>query len=425
MRILDLISKQDKVLILGFAREGQSTLKFLKTKFPLLQIDTADQKDDPNYLARLQDYQLVIKTPGISPHKPEIEAAKKAGVVFTSHMQIFLEACPSQKTIGVSGTKGKSTTTSLIYALLSAHHLPAVLVGNIGTPALDFLPEITADTWVVMELSSYQLMELSVSPHIAVMQNIFPDHLDYHLDFAEYVSAKQNLVRYQSDQDLFIYNSANDLCLQTAALTVAKKIPFTVADFPQVIHTQLLGIHNRLNILPSWIIAQNLHLPEEISLQAIADFSPLDTRLNKVAVINGVEFYEDTLATIPEATIAAISALQPSVTTLIAGGHDRKQNYSELAKKILDSNIKTLIVFPSTGPRIWSEITSINPQSGITYFYTESMQDAVKLALDHTVSGQIVLLSPAAPSFTLFKDYRDESQQYRQHLQLLSGTSSV
>lgn len=424
MRILDLISRQKKILILGFAREGQSTYNFLHTRYPHLQIHTADQKDSPDYLSRLKDYQVVIKTPGISPHKPEIEAAKAAGVVFTSHMQIFLEACPSANTIGVSGTKGKSTTTSLIHSVLKAHHLPAVLVGNIGTPALDFLSEITPETWVVMELSSYQLMDLSVSPHIAVMQNIFADHLDYHTDFSEYVSAKQNLVRFQTSTDYFFFNSENSYCIQTAKLTPAQKIPFTAADLPDLIHTQLLGQHNHLNILPAWLIAQSLSLPESITLQAIADFVPLATRLQEVASVNGVSFYEDTLATIPEATIAGLAALHPGVTTLIAGGYDRKQNYSELAQKILNSNIKTLIVFPDTGPRIWSEITSLNPASGINYFYTESMQSAVQLALDHTASGQIVLLSPAAPSFTLFKDYRDESEQYQKYIHLLSEASS-
>src|SRR3989344_5391093 len=134
MKILDQIAKLDKVLILGFAREGQSTSNFLHKKFPHLQIDTADQKDGPDYLSRLSDYPLIIKSPGVSPHKPEIVAAKASGTIFTSHMQIFFEVCPSKKTIGVTGTKGKSTTASLIYHVLITNGIPAVLAGNIGSP---------------------------------------------------------------------------------------------------------------------------------------------------------------------------------------------------------------------------------------------------------------------------------------------------
>jgi len=424
--ILDQISKKDKVLILGFAREGQSTKNFLQQRYPDLRIDTADQKDGPDYLKNLPNYKIIIKTPGISPHKPEIEAAKKAGVIFTSHMQIFLDVCPSKNTIGVTGTKGKSTTTSLIYAVLKSNNLPCVLVGNIGQSALDFLSEITPDTWVVMELSSYQLLDLSVSPHLAVLQAIFPDHLDYHTDFNEYQKAKANIFKFQKPGDYLIYNSGNPNTQQlvTQFPNSHKLLPFDLSDFDPNIITKLLGDHNKLNIIPSLIISRLLKLPKKLTYQAIEDFHPLDTRLELVTTKNGIRFYADTLATIPEATIAAIDALHPNVETLIAGGHERKQNYLELAKKILDSKIKTLILFPATGPRIAAEIKHLtsNPSpeirrgesKGVRFYHTDNMKEAVRFALDHTASGKICLLSPAAPSFTLFKDYKDEYNQYKQ-----------
>src|SRR3990167_4608026 len=287
--ILDEISKLNKVLVLGFAREGQSTSNFLHSKFPDLQIDHADQKDGPDYLSHLTDYSLVIKSPGVSPHKPEIVAAKSAGVIFTSHMQIFFEVCPSKNTIGVTGTKGKSTTTSLIHHVLK-DHFPTVLVGNIGKPALDYLNEITPQTWVVCELSSYQLMDLTVSPHIAVLQNIYPDHLDYHKDFEEYKNAKLNIAKYQTPNDYLI----------------------TKLDIPDPpIPSQLLGSHNQLNILPSVIIGRLLKIPDAKIYAAIKTFKPLETRLELIAEKNGIKFYADTLATIPEATIAAIDTLHP------------------------------------------------------------------------------------------------------------------
>lgn len=403
--ILDDISKLDKILILGFAREGQSTKKFLGSKFPNLKIDSTDQKDSPDYLSHLTDYHLIIKSPGVSPHKPEIVAAKKAGVKFTSHMQIFFEVCPSKNIIGVTGTKGKSTTTSLIYHVLSPH-VPAVLVGNIGKPALDYLNEITPETWVVCELSSYQLTDLTVSPHIAVLQNIYPDHLDYHQNFEEYKNAKLNITKYQTSSDYLI--TAFD------APTKAQKIMIQ----SEPVQSQLLGQHNLYNIKPSIIIGELLGIPKPAILESIKSFKPLETRLEFVAEKQGIKFYADTLATIPEATIAAIDTLHPA--TLIAGGHDRHQDYSELAQKIVSSGIKTLILFPATGEIIKRSLLSrVNGDSlkeSPKIFPATSMPEAVKLAFEHTPKNSTCLLSPAAPSFTLFSDYRDEHEKYKKSI---------
>ena len=410
MPILDRIAKLDKVLILGFAREGESTQHFLKDRFPHLNIDTTDQKDGPDYLARLADYPLVIKSPGVSPHKPEIVAAQKSGTVFTSHMQIFFEVCPSPKTIGVTGTKGKSTTTSLIHHVLLENSISSILVGNIGKPALDFLPEITPDTWVATELSSYQLVDLTVSPHIAVLQNIYPDHLDYHKDFAEYKTAKLNITKYQTADDYLI--TAIDIP------TRAKKIIVSVPDQP--VPSQLLGTHSQLNIRPAVIIGEILNLPKDKVLSAISTFKPLETRLEFIAEKRGVKFYADTLATIPEAAIAAIDTLHPA--TLIAGGHDRRQDYKQLAQKIIGSGIRTLILFPATGPRIWQEVQKHLEGGRMDSFQVNSMSEAVKLSFTHTSPGSICLLSPAAPSFTLFKDYRDEHRQFKLQIERFGAT---
>lgn len=434
--ILDQISKLDKILILGFAREGQSTYNFLRSKFPNLRIGLADQNPpteipkDPNietyfgqnYLWTLntEHWTLVIKTPGISPHKPEIQEAIKNGVIFTSQTEIFFETCPG-KIIGVTGTKGKSTTASLIYHVLSQNNIKSILVGNIGKPALDFLDEIYQDTWVVVELSSYQLMDLQKSPQIAVLQNIYPDHLDYHQNFEEYTNAKLNITKYQTSTDLLI--TAFDTPTQ------AKKI---IID-PEPVESNLLGRHNLFNIKPSIIIGELLGIPKSRILDSIKTFVPLDTRLTPIATVSDITFYEDVLATIPEATIAAIDALSginSGVKTLIAGGHDRKQNYSILAENILNSGISTLILFPETGNRIEQAILNspfYSPsliKEGVRgrfkIFHVSTMSDAVNFAFENTPKNGLVLLSPAAPSFTLFKDYRDESSQYRAAIQNLS-----
>lgn len=390
--IIDQIAKAKKILILGYGREGQSTHKFLANRFPGLAIDFADKKDDPHYLNKIKNYEIVIKTPGISPHFPEIVKAKNIGKLITSQTQIFFELCPA-KIIGVTGTKGKSTTTSLIYHVLKENNIKTVLVGNIGKPMLDYLSEITQDIWVVAELSSYQLMDLQKSPHIAVLQAIYPDHLDYHQSFEEYKNAKLNIAKYQKPGDYFIH----DLPL------------------PQKpIESQLLGKHNQPNILPSIEIGKILKIPKAKILAAIQTFRPLETRLENCGTRQGITFYADTLATIPEATIAAIDALNPQ--TLIAGGHDRHQDYAALGKKIDVSNIKTLILFPNTGERIKNPIT----RKTIQCFSANSMQEAVNFAFQYTENGKICLLSPAAPSFTLFKDYRDEAEQYKKSIKDLS-----
>lgn len=430
--ILEQLKSAKKVLLLGFAREGQSTYRFLRSHYPKLEIALADQKSPAelpdgfngvtffgdNYLNSLatDNWQLIIKSPGISPHKPEIVAAQKAGIVIASHTQIFFEACPA-KIIGVTGTKGKSTTSSLIHHVLSANGIPSMLVGNIGKPALDYLPEIRRDTWVVMELSSYQLMDIQSSPHIAVLQNIFADHLDYHLDLNEYIEAKAGIFKFQAKTDYLIYNSDNAACAKLVSQYPREQhlLPYRLSDYDNSITTALLGDHNKYNIIPSQFIGNLVGLTPSQVAAAVATFVPLDTRLQHVGTAHGIRFYADTLATIPEATIAAIDALGLGVATLIAGGHDRKQNYSKLAEKIINSGINTLVLFPETGKRIWSEVQKAavrmdtqKPQ----VFFAENMADAVKFALDHTVSGKICLLSPAAPSFTLFKDYRDEHEQY-------------
>lgn len=400
MKILDQISKLDKVLILGYAREGQSTLNFLKNKFPDLQIDHTDQKDGSDYLKNLQNYKLIIKTPGISPHLPEIINAKKSGTIFTSQMQIFLEECPG-KIIGITGTKGKSTTSSLIYHVLK-NHFPTILAGNIGRPVLDYLDEITPDTYVVCEMSSYQLMDITKSPHIAVLLNIYPDHLDYHKNFEEYKNAKLNITKYQTSSDY--------LLTTTDTKTKAQKI-FII---PTPVESPLLGKHNLYNIQPAILIGKLLGISKQQILNSIKTFKPLETRLELVAEKNNIKFYSDTLATIPEATIAAINTLNPA--TLIAGGHDRHQDYSELTQKIINSNIQTLILFPATGKIIERSLLSAlkgdSFQESPKLFSVDSMSEAVKLTFENTSPGGICLLSPAAPSFTLFKDYRDERDQF-------------
>lgn len=427
--------RNQRVLILGFGREGQSTYRFLRKKFPDLPLAVADKisspdaYDDseltfyfgPDHLKSLVDFQIIIKTPGISPNLPEIRQAKMHGKTIISQTQIFLELCRG-KIIGVTGTKGKSTTASLIHHVLQETGVSAILLGNIGIPPLDCLELGDEVSYFVFEMSSHQLVDVIKSPHLAVLQNIVPEHLDYYASFEEYVSAKANIAKFQTSEDCFIFNADFPIPTKIAELTVARKIPFSLRDFDPRIRSRLIGDFNEYNILPATIIGDLLGLPKTQVYEAIESFSPLDHRLQLVGSYRGISFYDAVLSTVPEATISAIEALSDNVCTLICGGHERQQNYQELAQKILRSQIEVVILFPATGQRIWDEIEKANETSKpIKHFFVDNMADAVQLAYQYTNSNTSCLLAPAAPSFTVFKDYIDEAQQYKQWIIELSN----
>ncbi len=359
--LLEKYKDQISILILGMGREGQATKKLLK-KFNI-KFSTADttKKD---YLG---NYDVIIKSPGI-PYLPEIEKAKGQGKIITSATQIFFDLYKG-KIIGVTGTKGKSTTASLIYAVLKAGGLDVQIVGNIGKPALQLLNE---NSIVVYELSSFQLADLSSSPHIAVVTNIYQDHLDYHGSFENYKKAKENIFKYQTEKDYLIKKSG---------VEAAKEV------------------------------AKIFKIPQEKINKAISEFKSLPHRLELVGEIKGIKFYNDSLATNPHATIYGLKKLGDDVQTLIAGGFDRGIDYSILGPAIDNSEIKNLILFPTTGEKIGNAV-----KKDINKFNVSSMKEAVKLAFEKTSPGKICLLSPASASFNMFTDYEDRGNQFKKEI---------
>lgn len=422
--ILDDIAAAGRVLLLGYGREGQSTEQFLSARLPRLEIETADHAQDKHYLKKVENHSWIIKSPGISPHLKELEQAKQRGVQFTSATQIFFEICPA-KIIGVTGTKGKSTTASLIHHLLHTAGWDSVLVGNIGQPALDQVAEINLNTHVVFELSSHQLMDLSKSPQVAVMLNILPEHLDYYADFAEYQQAKLRLTQFQSKNDLLIYIAKNPtLALQIEGSSGAGiRIPLTQeiitagpwsALNPQ--QNPLKGTFNWENIAAAWTTVTHLGLSDDQTKLGLSTYRPLEGRLELVGGhdFGGIFFYDDRLATIPEAAIAALQTLGTQVQTMFLGGADRKQDFTELGRVVVASGVRNVILFPETGKRVWKSIQIANTGNrDIQHFFVDNMNEAVRLAYQHTSPGKIVLMSNASPSFGLFKDYRDKAEQYQ------------
>jgi len=416
--------KNKKILILGFGREGIDTFLFLRKLFPEKIIGIADKdkkeiKDKKvklyfgkNYLGSIKDYDIVIKSPGIPIHLPEIKTAFKQNKI-NSQTEIFFDNCPGT-IIGITGTKGKSTTTALIYDILKIAGLKTHLVGNIGNPVLNLLSKATEKDIYVYELSSHQLYNLNKSPHIAVFLNVFPEHLDYYKNIQEYAKAKANIALNQSKNDYLIYNSA-DKIVSAFAKTLRQ-----AQDGPKQI--PIKGEYYELDKTAARKVGEIFKIPKQKIEKAIKNFKPLPHRLEPVGTFKGITFYNDALSTIPETAIFAIDKLEDRVQTIILGGFDRNIKFEKLAKKILTSKIKNVILFPTTGIKIWRTILKLArgkklPKS----FFTDNMPEAVKIAYQNTDKGKICLLSTASTSFSIFKDYREKGNLFKKYVKKIGA----
>lgn len=434
-------------LILGFGREGVSTLTYLLTLSDQpLSVTIYDQRELTQLSDRAQtllqntpqvhlelgkplsalnfdEYDRIVKSPGI----PNKDLPSDLWGKITSQTQLFMENCPSQ-VIGVTGTKGKSTTASLIHAICQTAGQPSLLLGNIGIPPLDSLELITQDTLVILELSSHQLSTLKESPHIAVLLGIYPEHLDYYPSMEEYLAAKANITKFQTPRDYLIYNSQNDLASTIASVSLAQLRPVAQLEIDhanQLLRdAELHGEMNAINAACAEAVAQILGVDQISIKQGIQNFHSLDHRLEKVGEYRGITFYNDSLSTVPQATIAALNTLGPQVSTVILGGYERNLSYRVLAEDLLSRpSVRNLIFFPTTGQKIWDEITSLQFDADQRYNITfvSNMRDAIVFAYAHTQPGEICLLSPGATSFETFIDYQDRGNQFKDQVQKLSA----
>lgn len=426
--------KDKKILILGFGREGKDALLFLRKLFPSKKIGIADQNENcknlkiqdkniiwhlgKDYLRAISKYDLIIKSPGIPIHLPEVEKAYKEKKI-TSATEIFFKFFPG-KIIGITGTKGKSTTTYLIYKILKAKLNSVYLVGNIGRPPLKVLLSAKKNSIAVFELSSHQLYNLCYSPHIAVFLNFYPEHLDYYKDIEEYLNAKANITLWQTSEDFLVYNPRNKEVKKVALISKAQKIPLY---FPEKIvkecgiqKTKFAGNFYSLNMAAAIKVGEILKIEKKVMKKVIENFKPLYHRLEFVGEFKGIKFYNDSLSTIPETTIFAIRTFKDKIGSLILGGFDRGVSYTKLAKEILKRKIPLLIFFPESGDRIWREILKFSKNKLPKAFLVQSMKDAVKIAFSSTKKGKICLLSPASPSFGLFRNYKERGNLFKKYV---------
>ncbi len=449
--------KDKNILILGFGREGQSSYKLLRKHFPDLKLTIADSSplgeasslrlSDKNlnfilgedYLKNLSGFNMIIKTPGIPLHKLPKNIPP---VYITSQTDFFLHLF-SKQIIGITGTKGKSTTASLIYHIIKLHTYDVVLVGNIGIPPFSLIDEIGENTKIVYELSCHQLNDVTVSPHISVLLNIYREHLDYYRHFEEYQLAKYNITRYQKPDDYFIYHKEDEntrILINTFQQKVNyypyslnnksdkgcyienNKIIFASENHKHEVYNlsnerHLIGEHNILNIMAAVNACKLLEIPDEIIIKGINTFKGLKHRLEYIGEIDNVHYYNDSIATIPEATIEAVKALK-NVNTLILGGFDRGLDYSGLINFILTSSVQNLIFLGPAGERMYkqlNELKTTNYELRTTNYelLVKDLSEAVSIAKTKTAKGTICLLSPAAASYDMFKDFEDRGDTFR------------
>lgn len=430
--------KNKKVAILGFGLEGKDALIFLlergakvsifdRKKESQLDLDDIDRTKGSlfcgkNYdLGKLSGYDIVVRSPGVYPFLDEIVRAEKKGVEITSPTKIFFDLCPS-KIIGVTGTKGKGTTASLIYEMLKAGGKDVYLAGNIGVAYLEILPKLSEKSLVVLELSSFQLIDVKKSPDIAVVLNITVDHLDWHKNKKEYVDAKKNIVKYQDKNDVAVINKDYSAPKKFAKETRAKVNFFSKKTLSEKFKDGLLlrGEHNLENIAASVAVVKIFGVGDRDVIKVLSKFKGLKHRLEFVGKVNDITFYNDSFATGPQPTIAAIKAF-PEPITLILGGYDKGLNYKGLAEIIAKrKNFKTVILIGGLSGKINNQLKKTSFHGKIIKLGKSAMRAIVQKAYDVTPKGGIILLSPAAASFDMFKDYKDRGNQFKKAVKSLN-----
>ncbi|MDR4989215.1 MAG: UDP-N-acetylmuramoyl-L-alanine--D-glutamate ligase [Bacteroidales bacterium] len=438
-----------RIAVLGYGLEGRSSCRQILKFLPDAQLIICDSnaklrnilsgENHPvntryflgeDYLSGLEEADVIIKTPGISykliQHIPRERFVTQTG--------LFLEAYRDQ-VVGITGTKGKSTTASLLHHILHTAGRNTILAGNIGTPVFDVLDQIGRDTVVVVEMSSHQLEYTGISPHIAVLLNVFKEHLDHYAAFEDYLEAKLNIVRWQSRDDCLFFHqrdvpvpvgqineesrqfSIGDTCGRSGALLYdGDAVVFdqinTCLPLPGVFSKSVLrGAHNKVNIAAAAGVSALLGVKAGDIVQGVADFRGLPHRLEYIGTYHGVHYYNDSIATIPEACMEALKAL-PETATLILGGFDRGLDYRELMQFLAASNVQNLLFTGDAGARMHAMTAGEEGFSGKNCLPASGFDEAVQLACRHTPAGKACLLSPAAASYDAFSDFRERGERF-------------
>ena len=439
--MLDLLRKKiqnKKVLILGFGREGKSTYKRIREAggYDLIAISdknniSADLPDDvriicgENYQSVIDDYDIVFKSPGVVLEKPFVSYK----CLITSQTELFIERYSSQ-IIGITGTKGKSTTTTLIYHILSENSVDSVLTGNIGIPSFDVIDDIKDTTKVVFELSCHQLENIRFSPEYAIFLNLYEEHLDHYGSFEKYAAAKKNIYKYQNEKSVLICNSDilpdSSECVSNIVSCSQNDLNSDIYIENNVIHfkgetviidcdrTSLVGDHNYYNIGVAYGICRMMGLSLEQTMNAVYTYKPLPHRLEYIGESEGVKYYDDSISTICAAAIQAVTSLR-DVDTVIIGGMDRGIDYTELIEFLSDCSVSNIILMSDSGKRINNEIRQRYTDNCFIkkILQADKLDEAVSLAKKYTSKGKTCVMSPAAASYNDFKNFEERGDAFR------------
>ena len=442
--------KDKKIVILGFGVEGKSTYEFIRKYLPNIPLvirysksaldeETKYLNRDKNlkfvigdtYLDGIESCDIILKSPGVSFKNIDISKFKDK---ITSQLELFLEYSKSF-TIGITGTKGKSTTSSLIYEILKINGKDAELLGNIGTPIFDEIDRIKESTITVLEISSHALQYIKKSPNISILLNLFEEHLDHYKSFEEYGEAKFNILKFQKDNDIAIFNldnnqmrdkgykykesdyavTLNNVKNDITDNTIYKKDDYIYCNNKPIYNVndkrKLKGDHNLNDIMFCLAVSNILELDIKKTINTINEFNTLEHRLEFVGEYDDVEYYNDSIATIPEATIESIKALE-NVNTLIVGGNDRGVNQNNLIHFLVKSDVQNIICLPKTGEYIYKGLK----QSNKNIFEVKEMKEAVNIAKKVTKKNSICLLSPAASSYGYFKNFKERGNVFKKYV---------
>ncbi|MCA9324566.1 UDP-N-acetylmuramoyl-L-alanine--D-glutamate ligase [Candidatus Saccharibacteria bacterium] len=427
------------IAIVGFSVEGRATYDYFARqgghRLTICDQDTSLQLPEAvqgilgdAYLDNLGQFDLVVRSAGIHPRQILDKNPDLAGKI-TSQINIFLEACPTKNIIGVTGTKGKGTTSTLITKMLEANGQRVFLGGNIGVAPLSFIDQIGADDWVVLELSSFQLIDTQRSPHIGVCLMVVPEHLNWHADMEEYLVAKEQLFAHQTADDIAIYNAENDNSYRIASAGLGQTVPFMTApgaavqngfiavEDQQIISVddiRLLGKHNWQNVCAAvttlWLAG--FTDPEPLR-KVLGEFSGLEHRLEFVREYNGIKLFNDSFSSGLLATEAAIDAV-PGQKVMIVGGFDRMLPLEHFVNFVSGrEDIRTLMIVGQSGPRLIEALQAAEVSDYTEATDVKTMPEVVQRALSLAQNGDSIVLSPGFASFDMFKNFEDRGQQFK------------
>lgn len=436
--LIDYLSDKN-INILGFGREGQSTYKLIRKYLPNKIITISDLKEnfqdnfdflqnDKNlnlisgekYLDNLERFDIIIKSPGISFAKIDITQFKDK---ISSQMELFLQFFDNY-TIGITGTKGKSTTSSLIYTILKDQNKDVLLLGNIGKPIFDYINEISNTTILVLEMSAHQLEFMKYSPNISILLNLFEEHLDHYKSYEDYIAAKCNIYKFQHENDYFLYSLDNETLKEhvknpkakTYTISINEKADIYLQNDDVIFNNKkiydknqkrnLVGDYNLSNIMFTLVVSEILKLDLNKSINSINNFKTLKHRLEFVGNVDGINYYDNSIATVPMATIEAIKALK-NVDTLIIGGMDRGIDYTDFIKYLDSSDISNIVCMPKTGHDIAKKLKNKKT------FIVDTLEEAVDISKKVTGKNMSCLLSPAAASYGFFKNFEEKGDLFQ------------